>query len=58
MYKHGNVAGETGTVCDWKDVREGTLDMPTCFKAICPGHREGDLLPFMTKVCVVVCVLV
>lgn len=50
-YSHGWVVGETGTVCDWDDVREGSLDMPTCRKGICGGHGADDLLPFQVKVC-------
>lgn len=46
-----NVVGETGTVCDWSDVRPHTLDLPHCTKEICGGHREGDLLPFQVQVC-------
>ncbi|CAN0399747.1 unnamed protein product, partial [Ectocarpus sp. 12 AP-2014] len=49
-YSHGWVVGETGTVCDWDDVREGSLDMPTCSKGICGGHGADDLLPFKVKV--------
>ncbi|CBJ33028.1 Hypothetical Protein RRSL_02205 [Ectocarpus siliculosus] len=49
-YSHGWVVGETGTVCDWDDVREGSLDMPTCRKGICGGHGADDLLPFKVKV--------
>ena len=37
-------------ICDWSDVREGTLDMPTCIKGICGGHNAKDLLPFQIKV--------
>lgn len=48
-YKHQDVIGETGTVCDWSEVRPATLDLPTCIKQICGGHREGDLLPFQIK---------
>ncbi|CAM9217833.1 unnamed protein product [Ectocarpus sp. 6 AP-2014] len=49
-YTHGNVVGETGMVCDWSGVRQGTLDMPTCVKGICGGHSAGDLLPFRVKI--------
>lgn len=51
-YSHGWVVGETGVVCSWDDVREGSLDMPTCAKGICGGHRATDVLPFEVKVCV------
>jgi hypothetical protein len=44
-YVHSeNLASDTGVVCDWSGV-EG-VEMPTCEKAICSGHKEDDLLPF------------
>lgn len=49
-YTHGRVIGETGVVCDWSAVRDGTLDMPNCNKGICGGHYEHDMLPFEIKV--------
>lgn len=49
-YSHGWVVGETGVTCDWDDVREGSLDMPTCTTGICGGHKAKDLLPFVVKV--------
>eukprot|EP00903_Cladosiphon_okamuranus_P019382 g17822.t1 len=49
-YKSGLYVGETGVVCDWTGVREDSLDMPTCIKSICGGHRGGDTLPFEVKV--------
>lgn len=49
-YDHGNVIGETGTVCDWTDVKPDSLDMPTCVLGICGGHAADDLLPFKIKV--------
>lgn len=49
-YSHGFTVGESGYICDWSDVQEGTLDMPTCTKGICGGHRELDVLPFKIKV--------
>lgn len=49
-YKHGNVVGESGTVCDWSGVRPNSLDMPNCVLGICGGHKYGDLLPFDIKV--------
>lgn len=51
-YKHGRVVGETGLVCDWTGVREGSLDMPTCVKGTCGGHKGNDTLPFEIKVMV------
>lgn len=48
-YSHGSVIGETGVICNWDDVREGTMDMPTCVRGICGGHKEGDLLPFKIR---------
>jgi hypothetical protein len=45
-YSHSkNLPSDTGMICDWSEAT-GTLDMPTCTKGICPGHREDDLLPF------------
>ncbi|CAN0087203.1 unnamed protein product, partial [Scytosiphon promiscuus] len=49
-YTHGSVVGETGVVCDWSDVREGSLDMPKCVAGICGGHNADDILPFEVKV--------
>ena len=49
-YTHGNVVGETGVVCDWSGVRDGSLDMPTCIEGICGGHNADDVLPFQVKV--------
>ena len=49
-YDRGETVGETGTVCDWSGVRDGTLDMPTCIKDICGGHNPEDVLPFKIKV--------
>ena len=44
-YDHvADVASDTGLVCDWSGV--SGLELPTCVKATCPGHREHDLLPF------------
>ncbi|CAM9656131.1 unnamed protein product [Scytosiphon promiscuus] len=45
-YEHGRVTGETGTVCNWDDVEDGTLDVPTCVAGICGGHNREDTLPF------------
>lgn len=45
-YSHSTeLPSDTGMVCDWSEAT-GTLDMPTCTKGICPGHKEDDLLPF------------
>eukprot|EP00752_Nemacystus_decipiens_P017229 g15434.t1 len=49
-YSHAHHNGEAGVVCDWSGVRDGTLDMPTCAKRICGGHKGGDTLPFEVKV--------
>ena len=37
-------ASDTGVVCHWDDVTG--MEMPTCEKATCTGHRADDLLPF------------
>lgn len=50
-YSRGWVIGETGVVCDWSGVRDGSLDMPTCVTGICGGHNADDVLPFEVKVC-------
>lgn len=49
-YDHGWVVGETGVVCDWSGVEEGSNDMPKCVKGVCGGHKEHDVLPFIVKV--------
>lgn len=49
-YTHGYVVGETGMICNWEDVRHGSLDMPSCTKGICGGHAAVDVLPFRVKV--------
>lgn len=44
-YSHASdVPSDTHVVCDWSGV-EG-LDLPTCSKGTCPGHKVDDLLPF------------
>merc|ERR1719263_1351517 len=44
-YDHvSDVASDTGLVCDWSTA--SGLELPTCARATCPGHREHDLLPF------------
>eukprot|EP00904_Undaria_pinnatifida_P008379 jgi/Undpi1/4671/HiC_scaffold_18.g08025.m1 len=49
-YDHGNVIGETGSVCDWSAVKDNSLDMPTCVTGVCGGHGADDMLPFGIKV--------
>lgn len=49
-YKHSNVVGESGTVCDWTGVGDDETDLPTCVKGICGGHNKLDVLPFEVKV--------
>ncbi len=49
-YSHGHVIGETGMVCDWSGVREGSMDLPTCVSGVCGGHNAEDTLPFEIKV--------
>lgn len=44
------VIGETGVVCNWDGVEDGSNDMPTCVKGICGGHKEKDVLPFAIRV--------
>mmetsp|Transcript_24921 Transcript_24921/g.29436 ORF Transcript_24921/g.29436 Transcript_24921/m.29436 type:complete len:676 (+) Transcript_24921:60-2087(+) len=40
-----SLPSDTGMICDWSEAT-GTLDMPTCTKGVCSGHKEDDLLPF------------
>ncbi|CAM9600123.1 unnamed protein product [Ascophyllum nodosum] len=50
-YRHdGGPAGDSGTMCDWSDVRPDTLDMPSCVKMTCGGHYATDTLPFEIKI--------
>jgi len=44
-YTHTDIASNTAMICDWSEAT-GTLDMPTCTKGVCSGHKEDDLLPF------------
>ena len=45
-YSHEVIASDTNLVCDWSDV--SGMEMPTCSRGTCPGHKEDDLLPFKT----------
>merc|ERR1711998_747951 len=46
-YTHSkHLPSATGLVCDWKDVAEGSLDLPVCTKSVCSGHAEEGTLPF------------
>mmetsp|Transcript_24930 Transcript_24930/g.29454 ORF Transcript_24930/g.29454 Transcript_24930/m.29454 type:complete len:652 (+) Transcript_24930:87-2042(+) len=46
-YEHiSELASDNGIVCDWSEVEAGSLEMPTCSKGTCSGHKEDDLLPF------------
>lgn len=45
-YKHAGDPTDDGYVCDWTNVNESSLDMPTCRKQACYGHGEADSLPF------------
>ena len=42
----GRTASDTGIVCDWTGVESGDAERPTCAKAVCPGHKFDDALPF------------
>ena len=37
-------AKKTHTICDWDGVTG--FEMPNCYVASCPGHKELDALPF------------
>ena len=44
-YSHlTDVASDTGRVCDWSGVTG--MELPTCSRETCPGHKEDDLLEF------------
>lgn len=51
-YAHKPSATDTGIVCDWSgiDSSSSVTDMPECSKAICPGHKEDDTLPFTVSI--------
>lgn len=49
-YKHAEVVGETGYVCNWDGVDPHSNDMPTCVKGVCGGHNAHDMLPFKVQV--------
>ena len=44
-YEHTtHVPSDTGLVCEWEGVTG--MQMPTCERKTCPGHKSDDLLPF------------
>ena len=44
-YTHmGALASDTDVVCDWTGVTG--MELPTCARGTCSGHRKDDLLPF------------
>ena len=45
-YEHKVIASDTAIVCDWSQVEPGSMQLPSCSKETCPGHREYDVLPF------------
>ena len=46
-YAHAKeLPSDTGIVCDWSDVADGSMDMPKCAQETCPGHKADDILPF------------
>ncbi|KAH8046580.1 hypothetical protein JL721_12338 [Aureococcus anophagefferens] len=46
-YSHAQeLPGDTGIVCDWSGVDPASMELPTCAKETCPGHKGDDLLPF------------
>ena len=50
-YAHHNSATDTHLVCDWSGIDSSSdiTTMPKCVKAICPGHKEDDTLPFVVR---------
>ncbi|KAH8066645.1 hypothetical protein JL722_1098 [Aureococcus anophagefferens] len=46
-YSHAQeLPSDTGIVCDWSGVDPASMELPTCAKETCPGHKGDDLLPF------------
>ena len=46
-YSHAQeLPSDTGIVCDWSAVDPASMELPTCAKETCPGHKGDDLLPF------------
>ena len=44
-YTHSSYnPSDTGTICDWTNVTG--MEMPSCSKGTCPGHKAEDTLPF------------
>lgn len=41
-----NLASDTGMVCEWEGIKTN-MELPTCVRETCPGHKEDDLLPFV-----------
>merc|ERR1711998_442935 len=49
-YEHSTIMSDTHVVCDWDNVAKlsdgkESLELPSCSKSICSGHRKDDLLP-------------
>lgn len=45
-YAHDGMSpSDTHHVCDWSNVKEGSMEMPSCSPGDCAGHRKDDLLP-------------
>jgi hypothetical protein len=42
-YRHDTIASDTHRVCDWDNVTG--MELPTCVKGTCPGHKEYDVMP-------------
>ena len=47
-YVHSDgLPSDTNLVCDWTNVKG--MELPTCTKGACPGHRARDLLPMSVE---------
>jgi hypothetical protein len=45
-YTHVDADSDLGVVCDWAEVDEESLELPSCIKGTCEGHSADDVLPF------------
>ena len=45
-YTHVDADSDLGVICDWTDVAEDSLDLPSCIKGTCEGHNADDVIPF------------
>merc|ERR1711998_669567 len=45
-YESVSTASNTHIVCDWSEVNQSSMQLPTCTRESCEGHRANDLLPW------------